>query len=826
MTFRLSVAAAVCLGAAAVLTGRAGAQDTAGVAFFEKNIRPVLVKECYNCHSANSKEVKGGLLLDTREGIRRGGESGKAVVPGSIEDSVLLEAIRYEGLEMPPGKQLSAATIAMFEQWIQMGASDPRDGKSAPIRRTIDFEKAREFWAFKPVARPVAPQDSSGWARSPIDRFITARLAEQGIRPVADARPEVLVRRLYFDLIGLPPTPAQISEFTNAAADDRETAVADLADRLLSSSHFGERWGRHWLDVVRYGESTGMERNATYPFAWRYRDYVISAFNQDKPFDEFIREQIAGDLLQADSPEQKLERLIATGMLAMGPKSLNDTNKEKFAMDVVDEQIDVSTRAFLGLTASCARCHDHKFDPIPQQEYYGLAGIFRSTETLFGTGGTGNRNQARLVAWSDGRISTVAPKGNRKQQTKNQVQKRLKAAEAKLSRYEAQIRKNPRLAERLKKQLDTTRKQIAGFKRQIRNLAQPAGDGRQAELVMAVLNAADVADTALRVRGEPNERGDVVPRGFLTVGSTGHVPAIEKDGSGRLALAEWMTQPDNPLVTRVAVNRVWQHLFGRGIVRTVDNFGANGDRPSHPELLDWLASDFAGNGWSIKQTIRKIVTTRVYSLGGQDSANALRTDPDNRLLWRANHRRLEVEAIRDAVLLVSGQLDLEPQKASIVQSIGDGIIGRNLQPDRFVSTNRKRSVYLPIVRGHLPEMLKLFDFPEPSIISGSRDVTTVATQALFMLNSDFMMSQADALAGRVLAETDMHDDARVELAYRLTLGRLPSAEETQTALAFVEETQVSLDAGRSEKDNDDAESRAWSGLAQALLGSAEFRYIE
>ncbi|MFP6765737.1 MAG: DUF1553 domain-containing protein, partial [Planctomycetaceae bacterium] len=494
--------------------------------------------------------------------------------------------------------------------------------------------------------------------------------------------------------------------------------------------------------------------------------------------------------------------------------------------DVVDEQIDVSTRAFLGLTASCARCHDHKFDPIPQQEYYRLAGIFRSTETLFGTGGTGNRNQARLVSWADGRVTTVAPKGNRKKQTRKQVEKRLKAAEIKLSRFEAQIRKNPKQAGRLKKQLDTTQKQIAAFRRQLKNLSAPADGAQQGELVMAVLNASEISDTTLRVRGEPNERGDVIPRGFLTIGSTGHVPSIEKGGSGRMALAEWMTQNDNPLATRVAVNRVWQHLFGRGIVRTVDNFGFNGDRPSHPELLDWLASDFAAHGWSIKQTIRKIVTSRVYSLSGQDLADSRKADPDNLLLWRANHRRLEVEAIRDAMLLVSGQLDLEPQTASIVQSVGDGIVGRNLQPDKFVSNSRKRSVYLPIVRGYLPEMLRLFDFPEPSIISGSRDVTTVATQALFMMNSDFMLDQADALAGRVLGETGMDDDTRVTLAYSLTLGRSPSEEETQAALTFVEETETSLDAGQSKKDNDDAKSKAWSGLAQALLGSAEFRYIE
>jgi cytochrome c553 len=533
--------------AASFLAPTARAQDKAGVAFFEKNIRPVLVKECYSCHSANSKEVKGGLLLDTREGIRRGGETGKAVVPKSLDDSLILEAIRYEGLEMPPEKQLPGETIAKFEQWIRMGAPDPRDARSAPIRRTIDFEKAKGFWAFKAIQNPAAPKNKTGWAKSPIDQFIAAKLAEREIKPVADAKPETLVRRIYFDLIGLPPTPTQIDEFTKAAKQNREKAVEELVDRLLSSSHFGERWGRHWLDVVRYGESTGMERNATYPYAWRYRDYVISAFNTDKPFDDFIREQIAGDLLESGSPDQRLERLVATVMLAMGPKSLNDNNKENFAMDVVDEQIDVSTRAFLGLTASCARCHDHKFDPIPQTEYYGLAGIFRSTDTLFGTTGTGNRNSARILSWANGKATLVAPKGQGKRKTasKKNVQRQLKAAEARLARFEAQIKKNPKLKDRLKKQTTAVQKQIANFKRQLKVASAPApapaAQAKASEFLMAVLDTSNPADTALRVRGEPNERGDIIPRGFLTIGSTGHVPSIEKDGSGRLALAEWIT---------------------------------------------------------------------------------------------------------------------------------------------------------------------------------------------------------------------------------------------------------------------------------------------
>ena len=321
--------------------------------FFETKIRPVLVAQCYECHSSESKDPKGGLLLDTREGIRRGGESGHAVVPGELEDSLILNALRHESFEMPPEKKLPDSVIADFEQWIRMGAHDPRDGKSAMIRNEIDFERAREFWSFQPIAAPAVPAvNDRSWGKTEIDAFVLARLEAKGVRPIGDSESDVLARRIYFDLIGLPPTPTQLGDFASAMKRSPDQAIADLVDTLLESRHFGERWGRHWLDVVRYAESTGMERNATFTSAWRYRDYVIEAFNQDTPYDQFIREQIAGDLLPHESQQQRDRQIIATGMLALGPKSLNETKKEKFKMDVVDEQIDVVTRAFVGLTAS------------------------------------------------------------------------------------------------------------------------------------------------------------------------------------------------------------------------------------------------------------------------------------------------------------------------------------------------------------------------------------------------------------------------------------------------------------------------------------------
>lgn len=800
------------------------ADEKAGIEFFEKNIRPVLVSKCYECHSSSSKEPKGNLLLDTREGIRMGGDSGEAVVPGQLDDSVLLEAIRWEGLEMPPEEQLPSETIAKFEQWIKMGAQDPRNGKSALIRREINFEKARDFWAFRPITNPKPPATKSKWSRTEVDRFVAAKQDSRGLKPVSDASPETLARRIYFDLIGLPPSPEQTAAFKADAEKNMSAAIESLVDDLLASPHFGERWGRHWMDVVRYGESTGMERNATFPYAWRYRDWIIQSFNDDKPYDRFIKEQVAGDLLPYDSPEQRRDQVLATAFLAIGPKSLNETNDEAFAMDVVDEQIDVTSRAFIGLTASCARCHDHKFDPIPQTEYYALAGIFRSTKTFYGTDASnGNRNPSRLLSISaDGTLGQIATKGTGKGSSTAVVEKQLKAERTKLRKLEAQLKKNPNVnSVRIRR--DKSQARIKQLSKRVKDQKASAAVTKDGTQTMAVLDAASPGDTALRIRGEAGDRGDTVTRGFLTIGSVGHIPELDRSTSGRLALAEWLTQDDNPLTARVAVNRIWQHLFGRGLVATVDNFGANGDRPTHPELLDWLASDFKANGWSVKQTIRRIMTSRVYRLGSQRNSDAEAIDPANHLLWRANHRRLEAEAIRDAMLVVSGKLDAEPAKGSAVLTVGNGIIGRNLRVDGFGADDTKRSVYLPIVRGYVPEILKVFDFPEPSMIYGSRDVTTVATQALFMMNSDFATTQAEAFADRVLRGDANSETDRVDRAWQIALARLPSEAERNEALLFIEQTSASFETSESESDR---LKNAWTSLAQSLFASAEFRYVE
>ncbi len=810
------------------VSGTAAAEpNRKGVEFFERKIRPMLVKHCYKCHSAKAKKPKGGLLLDSRESIQRGGESGAAVVPGNLDDSLLLEAIRYESFEMPPDKQLPENVIADFEKWITMGAPDPRRGKSSATRRTIDFEKGREFWSFQPIRKTAAPQVADKhWPRSDVDRFILARLESKELRPVADADPHVLVRRVYFDLTGLPPTPQQLDEFV---ADPSPAALRNLIDRLLDSPQFGERWGRHWLDVVRYGESTGMERNFTFPFAWRYRDYVIKSFNEDKPYDQFITEQIAGDLLGADSVEQRNEQLIATGMLAIGTKSLNQRDKEKFAMDLADDQIDVTTQSFMALTVSCARCHDHKFDPIPQKEYYALAGVFCSTETFYGTGGNrGNRQAGKLLALGPNGVRPVGVSGTggKKGNANKGLANKVRAAQRKLKQLRRQARNNGAAKKRLanaEAQIKKLRAQLANQKREPEKVAKP-DDIAAAILVMAVRDLTRPTDTQLRIRGEADEHGDSVPRGFLTIATLGESPMIEPSDSGRLQFARWLTRIDNPLTARVAVNRIWQHLFGRGIVSTVNNFGANGDRPTHPELLDHLAIEFMENGWSVKKLIRTIVNSRVYQLGSSPNTKGQKVDPLNNLLWRMNQRRMEVEAIRDTILAASGQLDLTPGKGSIVESIGDGDIGRNIQPERFAVDSVKRSVYLPIVRGALPEILQVFDFPDPSIIFAQREVTTVPTQALYMMNSPFVLEQSNHFARRVLAMKQMDDSERVDLAYRLALTRSPSSTEREEALKFLSEATNSLQEGQAQSD--EAKVSAWSGYCQALFASSEFRYVD
>ena len=813
------------------------------LAFFEKKIRPVLVAKCYKCHSAESEKVKGGLLLDTREGIRMGGATGHAVEPGDLKGSLLITAIRGEKKDslMPPKEKLPAEVIADFEKWVLMGAPDPRDGK-AKLAKKPDLVEGKNFWSFQPV-KPVAvpqPKDTK-WSTNEIDRFILKKLEEHQLKPVPDADQHSFIRRLYFDLIGLPPTPEQVSAFVKdceAGAKDSATripraALEKVLNELLASPHFGERWGRHWLDVARYAESTGKERNFAYPEAWRYRDYVIAAFNADKPYDRFLREQVAGDLLPAKDAAQRNELLIATGFLAIGPKGLNERNREQFIMDNVDEQIDVATRAALGVTVSCARCHDHKFDPFTQHDYYAVAGIFKSTETHFGVGGGGN-GKNRQPSTHIPLVKSYAPPAPMAQ-AERPVQVASASDSKSTPELEARIKKfienNPRAAERLKGLTEAEKARMleklqanpkfAAKNKPAKNNKYPetpeapkASGEPSGQWAMGVLDG-KAADCPIYVRGELEEKGPVIPRGFVTVLGATEPAKIAPGQSGRLELANWLTDPVNPLTARVMANRIWQHLFGEGIVSTPDNFGATGERPTYPELLDYLANRFVANGWSVKQLVRDIVLTRTYQLSSASDAKNFAADPDNDFLWRANPRRLDAESIRDGILAVSGQLNLKPANGSPLSSMTDTDLGKAARSG-LKNDARYRSVYLPIVRDMLPEVLDLFDFAEPSLVVAAREVTTVPSQALFMLNSPFVQENAAALAKRFQG-TSADPKERITAAYFTALSRPPTAAEVARAETYLK-TQATQRGQTPES--------AMTTFCQALFASAEFRYLK
>ncbi len=805
----MGVVLAVVLAVVGAL-GQAGAAeaDAAGVAFFEKNIRPVLANNCYQCHSAEARNLKGELFLDSKQGMLNGGESGPVILPGNPAGSRLLQAIRHEGkLKMPPRDKLSGQVAANFAKWIRMGAPDPRVANGGnPVKSNIDLEAGRKFWSFIPPTQPDTPGvANSAWPRGEIDRFILARLEASDLSPVRDASRRELIRRVYFDLIGLPPSPGQVAAFLG---DTSANAFEKVVDELLRSPHFGEQWGRHWLDVARYSESNGMERNFTYPHAWRYRDYVIDSFNDDKPFRRFVREQVAGDLLGRGKRDPTDEELVATGFLAIGPKPLNQGNKALFKLDVVDEQIDATTRAFLGLTVSCARCHDHKFDPIPTTDYYAMAGIFRSTDALYGTvNGQGNRQASDLHAIA-GNEAERAEKIRKHDNSLYRLNSRLLLMEEEMREYREKGRNatgNERTRMRaLTRDIRDTRANIKSLEKKSpsSDYAMGVRDGR-------------VADARVLVRGEIRNQGQVVKRGFPTV--LDHVKAypIGSRSSGRLQLAGWLTQPDNPLTARVMANRIWHHLFGAGLVRTMDNFGATGARPTHPGLLDYLAVRFVGNDWSVKSMIREMVLSRTYQLSSDTAEANAAADPDNQLLWRMNHKRLGAEALRDAMLATSGRLDRQPANGSVVTTLGNVNVGRaQRQLSQMRRNTSQRSVYLPILRNALPEMMRLFDTAEPSLIVGKRNETTVPTQALYLMNNPFVIGQAFNMAKRVMDTTEGRPDG-IRLAYELAFAREATDDEVSRAHEF-------LNTAAGEKDR----PGQWTVLCQALLASAEFRYID
>jgi len=1034
-----------------------------GPAFFEKSVRPLLAAQCLGCHSATSQPIMGGLRLDARDQALKGGGRGPAIVPGKPAESLLLKAVMHTAgpLKMPPGPKMKDADLAVLTEWIQMGApwGTPAAVSSAGT--------SKKYWAFIPPKTPAVPEvKNAAWVKSPIDAFLLSALEAKGLAPAKAADKRTLIRRATYDLTGLPPTTAEVQEFL---ADSSPDAFAKVVDRLLASPRYGERWGRHWLDVARYADSNGLDENLVYKNAFRYRDYVIAAFNKDKPFDQFLTEQIAGDLLPAANLAESIEHWTATGFLTLGAKMLAEDDPMKMEMDIVDEQLDTTVRAFMGLTIGCARCHDHKFDPISHADYYSMAGIFKSSKTmenfkvvakwhefvlapkedrdrlaahedrveakkkeiakivkaenltlteaakkrvgayLLAAARVKRDEEIRLApveqapgaiertAWSfdAGNVPRMlvkknanTPKGSKgpyfaeyrvevseagdyqvdiydeergagtadfwvngvwAKRGADPVQNRAASPEAggwtviavvplkkgantlrleHASRFPyfeklliarntvervpktvvqiaAEFNVNPGFLEQMVDYLkrsdgavasplyaweilgtdaslaawaspvaklfagfaDTSKPEALAAKfeelflaAQGENVEDPGlkaladllkekfgpfrapGDARRyyaaavrtqltaldSELksleeatpefpkAMGVTEGGKIDDLAIHLRGSHWTLGQKVPRQFLKVIAGENQTPIPADRSGRLELAQWMTGKDHPLTSRVIANRLWRWHFGRGIVPSVDNFGRLGEAPVNQPLLDWLAVKFVEQGWSMKAMHRTLMLTSTYQMSSEYNAKATEVDPENTLLWRMNRRRLEAESIRDAIMSVSGGLNLQNTGGTILnykdrQYVANTAKGGNVDYDRNI-----RAVYVPVVRSSMYELFSAFDLPDATMSSGDRDSTVVAPQALFMMNGSVMLKHSRLMADGLLARKDLDDAGRVREAYERALSRPATGAEVDQALTYVARMQEAWKGSRAS---------AWQSFCKSLLASSEFIYI-
>lgn len=922
------------------------ANDASQIDFFESKIRPILIEHCYRCHSTKAGKSKGGLLLDSRTGWQVGGDSGPAIIPFKPEESLVLLAINQSGgtSEMPPDGRLPNSIVADFQAWIAAGAIDPRSGVKPIPAPKIDMAAGKKFWSFRPL--------QTSFDHHSIDEFV---------QPQASVAPaNTLVRRLFLDLIGLPPNTDEQREFTRIYSETSPAkAVETFTNKLLSRREFGEKWARHWMDIARYADSNGGDFNLTFPESWRYRNYLIDAFNSDMPYDQFIREQIAGDLLPDSGTEERNRQMIATGFLMVAPKMLTERNKAKMHLDIADEQVDTIGRAILGLTLGCARCHDHKFDPIPTADYYAMLGILHSTRTADGilmgnvnvsgwkeTELEFDANTQQILKRIENRITSVEKDLNQKRDTLNTLQATNgatiddpaadimgmwrkstfrsnhigshylvadKGSQDSLSiswriplpkagQYEVRVsfgggsgleKKAPYVVTHAKGKTRVLIDQSA--KPSIDNLWHPIGtftftanhtgedsEKETTESVYAVVQlsnsntkshviadavqvvpiaqthdvesglksntlmteikrleaelkqleenrpklakamvAADhsaerVGDMQIRIRGEANNFGARVRRGFLQVASSvdAQTPTIPPGQSGRIELANWLANAQNPLTSRVMANRIWQQFFGRGIVSTTDNFGVRGALPTHPELLDFLADNFVREHWSVKALIRKIVQSRTYQ---QNSTLSSSSDPTNQYLRRQNCRPASAEILRDSILSIAGELNREPQQ-SAVSALGMYAIQTSGQRDPSIAKSgdlRQRSVYMPVIRGAVPPSLAIFDLPNPDLVTGTRPETTVPAQALFMMNSKFISDMCQATSKRLCAE---HDDMDVLIndLYQTILVRRADEDDVIQARKYINGL---VRDGKSEQ-------AAVASLVQILFCSTEFRFID
>ena len=737
---------------------------------FEKNIRPLLIKHCYQCHSTDADKVKGGLLLDSREALLKGGDSGPTLVPGKPQESLLISAVKYQSYEMPPNGKLSANEINLLEDWILTGAAWPK--ANVPTARNTpaatDWTAARQgHWAYQTIHEPSLPQVSNNrWANNPIDYFILAQLDEHRLLPAPAADRRTLIRRLYHDLLGIPPTPEQVASFVS---QDDPSAYQQLVDELLSSPKYGEKWGRHWLDVARYNEGFGgFTDNGPNAFAWRYRDWVVRKFNADLPYDNFVRQQIAGDI------NGTVESKLGTGFLALGPTFRTDGGDPDSAAaaksETLDDRVDTLTRGLLGVTVACARCHDHKFDPIPTLDYYSLAGIFNN---------------------STSQIAPIAPQNlvdafNKAQAEVNRLNNELKKANDVIKKAAANVTKQQTAhRDALQVQRDTAQKNVP-----------PKYDEAH------VLKDIGSNNMTVALRGDIRKKGPEAPRRFLRI-IEGEEAVLYSNGSGRQELAESIVHPDNPLTSRVIVNRVWLHHFGRGLVTTPSNFGLLGNKPSHPKLLDWLASEFVRRGWSIKKLHHTILTSATYQQSSRYDAVAFGVDGDNKYLWRYPPRRMDVELWRDSLMFATDELD---------QQLGG-------PPQNNILQSRRRTVYASSSRNGdqfaSDQFLRLFDFATPRASIAKRTTTTIPQQFLFMLNSQFMIERARQFYNR-LASNSEEPQTRIELGYALLYNRVPTAEELELGLTFVSSAESQDSTDKLDK---------WIQYCQVLLSSNELMFI-
>jgi hypothetical protein len=884
-----------------------------GDEFFERRIRPVLVEKCYACHSGKLREPKANLQLDSRGALRKGGDSGPVVVPGKPEQSRLLKAVSYTDfhLRMPPAGKLPDAVIDDFRAWIAMGAPDPRTEETAARRGPagIDLERGRRFWAFQPLGSPAVPTPRrSDWARTDVDRFLLAKLEDKQLSPAPEASRRAWLRRVTFNLTGLPPTPAEVDAFETDSSPDSHARVVD---RLLASPHYGERWARHWLDLVRFAETNGHEFDNNKLDAWQYRDYVIRAFNEDVPYNTFVREHIAGDLLpqpRLSRDGHKLESPLATNFLWFGEVLNSATDSIKSRADTVDNQLDVIGKTFLGLTVACARCHDHKFDPIPTLDYYGMAGILHSTgmrEAVVDSPSRAaaihaahlraapvqrNPGRSKIVLrpgdelwegfdganWGDWFSSGEAFAGGPRDgiadsagRGANELVGSLTSRKFRMPKRWVHIRMNATKGDRSLVEREPVRVTLVAddykslhylgtgsgkfewvshrmtlpFQRMcyfeivdrsrtgnvavdaivfsddstppgVETIEPPAWqDPSPLPVTLPESNFGMIAwdessaNTRLHIRGSHQNLGDEVPRHFLQVMWRSPEPP-RVSGSGRLQFAGWLTGDAAPLLARVYVNRVWKHHFGHGLVRTTDNFGLTGERPSHRELLDYLAARFIAGGWSTKKLHRDILLSSAYRMASRSDAAAAAADPRNDLLHHFPVRRLEAEAVRDAMLAVSGALRPVLYGPSVVPHISKYQDGRGKPKSGPLDGDGRRSIYIEVRRNFLTPLFLAFDYPLPISTIGARGTSTVPSQALILLNNEFVLQQASLWAARVAAAPGAGPPDQVRQLFRQAFGRTPEQWETDAALAFLRN------------------GRPLADLAHVLFNSAEFLYVE